>query len=77
MARREPARTFEDLIVWQKAHEFVIAGYRLSAAFPREATYGLTAQMRRAAVSVPANIAEGFTRRGQFLPSSFFLLPPE
>ena len=65
MADREPARTFEDLIVWQKAHAFVIGVYRLTAQFPREETYGLTAQIRRAAVSVPANIAEGFKRRGQ------------
>jgi four helix bundle protein len=65
VAQREPARTFEDLIVWQKAHTFVIEVYRLTAAFPREEVYGLTAQVRRAAVSVPANIAEGFKRRGR------------
>ena len=64
MTEREPARTFEDLIVWQKAHAYVIDVYRLSGRFPREETYGLTAQLRRAAVSVPANIAEGFKRRG-------------
>jgi four helix bundle protein len=60
---REPARSFEDLVVWQKAHAFVLKVYTLSRAFPREETYGLTAQLRRAAVSVPANIAEGFKRR--------------
>ena len=65
MAQREPARTFEDLIVWQKAHAFVIGVYRLTASFPREETYGFTSQLRRAAVSVPANIAEGFRRRGR------------
>ena len=64
MAQREPARKFEDLIVWQKSHAFVIGVYRLSASFPREEPYGLTAQLRRAAVSVPENIAEGFKRRG-------------
>lgn len=62
---REPARSFEDLIVWQKAHAFVLNVYKLSRGFPREETYGLTAQLRRAAVSVPANIAEGFKKRGR------------
>jgi four helix bundle protein len=62
---RPPAQSFEDLIVWQKAHSFVLNVYRLSRSFPREETYGLTAQLRRAAVSVPANIAEGFKRRGR------------
>ena len=64
MAQRDPAHTFEDLVVWQKAHAFVLQVYRVTANFPREETYGLTAQLRRAAVSVPANIAEGFKRRG-------------
>ena len=63
--KREPAKTFEDLVVWQKAHAFVLGVYRLSSDFPREEIYGLTAQLRRAAVSVPANIAEGFKRRGR------------
>ena len=63
--KRAPARTFEDLIVWQKAHAFVLAVYRLSREFPREEIYGLTSQLRRAAVSIPANIAEGFKRRGR------------
>ena len=62
---RTPARSFEDLIVWQKAHAFVLGVYRLSSDFPREEVYGLTSQLRRAAVSVPANIAEGFKRRGR------------
>ena len=51
--------------MWQKAHQFVLQVYRFSAEFPREETYGLTAQLRRAAVSIPANIAEGFRRRGK------------
>ena len=62
---RAAAQRFEDLIVWQKGHPFVLGVYRLTAEFPREETYGLTAQLRRAAVSVPANIAEGFKRRGR------------
>jgi four helix bundle protein len=59
------ATTFQDLRVWQKAHEVVLDIYRLTAAFPREELFGLTAQVRRAAVSVPANIAEGFVKRGK------------
>ena len=62
---REPAKTFRDLIVWQKAHQFVLAAYRLSENFPKPETYGLTSQLRRAAVSVPANIAEGFKKTGR------------
>ena len=62
---REPAKTFRDLIVWQKAHQFVLAAYRLSESFPKPEIYGLTSQLRRAAVSVPANIAEGFKKTGR------------
>jgi four helix bundle protein len=62
---RPAARSFRDLVVWRKAHEFVLAVYRFTAGFPRQETYGLALQMRRAAVSVPANIAEGFRRRGK------------
>ena len=61
----KPARTFRDLRAWQKAHEFVLAVYRFTGQFPRQETYGLVSQMRRAAVSVPANIAEGFRKRGK------------
>src|SRR2546430_392006 len=64
-APRAAARTFQDLVVWRKAHELVLAVYSFTAAFPKQETYGLTLQMRRAAVSVPANIAEGFRRRGK------------
>jgi len=62
---RAPARTFRDLSVWRKAHEFVLGVYRLTADFPKSETYALCIQMRRAAVSVPANIAEGFRKRGR------------
>ncbi|MGC2110130.1 MAG: four helix bundle protein [Candidatus Korobacteraceae bacterium] len=61
---RPAARSFRDLLVWRKAHEFVLAAYPFTAAFPKQETYGLALQMRRAAVSIPANIAEGFRRRG-------------
>jgi four helix bundle protein len=59
------AQTFRDLIVWQKAHEFVLSVYGMTKAFPQNELYGLTSQMRRAAVSIPANIAEGFKKRGR------------
>jgi four helix bundle protein len=62
---RSPARSFRDLRVWQKAHEFVLAVYRYSESFPEREKYGLAHQLRRAAVSIPANIAEGFGKRSQ------------
>jgi four helix bundle protein len=62
---REPAKTFEDLLVWQKAHSFVLIVYHLSTTFPKNEVYSLTSQFRRAAVSVPANIAEGFRKRNK------------
>jgi four helix bundle protein len=51
--------------VWQTAHEFVLAIYRTTDAFPRHELYGITPQLRRAAVSVPTNIAEGSKRSGR------------
>ena len=56
-------RSHRDLIVWQKAMVLVTDVYSLTKTFPREEIYGLTAQIRRAAASVPANIAEGQGRR--------------
>ena len=61
---RTAAKTFEDLVVWQKAHKFALAVYRMTQGFPRSEVYGLTSQFRRAAVSIAANIAEGFRKRG-------------
>lgn len=58
------AKNFQELVVWQKAHALVLLVYRVSEAFPRHELFALTAQLRRAAVSVPANIAEGFRKRG-------------
>lgn len=54
-----PAQSFRDLIVWQRAIQLATAVYRLTRDFPREEIYGITSQMRRAAVSIPSNIAEG------------------
>ena len=61
----QTAKSFEDLIVWQKSHKFVIAIYKLTNKFPDSEKYGLISQIRRSAVSIPANIAEGFKRRGK------------
>jgi four helix bundle protein len=56
--------SFRDLEVWQEAHRLVLMVYQVTASFPAAEQYGLSSQMRRAAVSIPANIAEGFKRRG-------------
>ena len=62
---RAPAKSFQDLIVWRKAHEFVMNVYEATRKFPKEELYGLTSQFRRAAVSIPANIAEGFRKQSK------------
>jgi len=51
--------------MWQKAHLFVLDSYKISESFPKQEMYGLTSQLRRAAVSIPANIAEGFKKSGK------------
>jgi len=58
-------RTFRDLTVWQKAHQFVLQAYQLTRSFPDDEKFGIVSQLRRAASSIPANIAEGFVRRSQ------------
>src|SRR3989344_1819370 len=66
---------YRELTVWQKSMDLVVAVYRYTQTFPESEKYGLTSQMRRAAVSVPSNIAEGGRRRGKdtvhFLKMSF------
>ena len=62
--RRPPARSFEDLMVWRKAHEFVLSVYEVTRSFPDDEKFGLVSQFRRAAVSISANIAEGFRKQG-------------
>lgn len=57
------ARNYRDLVAWQKAMDLVVAVYRASGTLPKEELYGLTSQLRKAAVSVPSNIAEGQGRR--------------
>ena len=61
----EKSKSFTDLIVWQKSHELVLMVYRITELFPKSEIFGLVSQMRRAAVSVPENIAEGYKRRGK------------
>jgi four helix bundle protein len=56
------AKSFRDLLVWQKGVQLTVLVYQLSKTFPREEIYGLTSQMRRCAVSIPSNIAEGAGR---------------
>lgn len=60
----EKSRHFTELIVWQKAHQFVLNVYILTRHFPREETYGLVSQFRRASISIGANIAEGYSKKG-------------
>ncbi len=55
-------RNFRELKVWEKGHRMTLAVYRATATFPRDELYGLTSQIRRSCVSVPANIAEGCGR---------------
>ena len=57
-------KNFRELEVWEKGHELTLAVYRATARFPNDERYGLTSQMRRSCVSVPANIAEGCGRGG-------------
>ena len=59
------AKSFEDVEIWKKSHAWVLKIYRLSADFPKHELYGLTSQLRRAAISVPANFAEGFKKNGK------------
>jgi four helix bundle protein len=59
---RLPIDSFRKLVIWQRAIQMCVAAYRITEGFPRSEQYGLTNQLRRAAVSVPSNIAEGYGR---------------
>jgi len=65
-------KSFKDLKVWQKAHELALLIYRLTTKFPNEERFGLTSQMRRAAISVPSNIEEGFQRSYKKVSINFY-----
>ena len=72
---RDPAaraKSFTEVDLWKKAHGWVLAVYGFTADFPREEMFGLTSQLRRAAVSVPANFAEGFKKRGMADKARFY-----
>ena len=58
-------KNFKTLLVWQKSHAIVLRLYKITASFPKEELYGLTSQIRRAAASIPANLAEGCGRDTQ------------
>jgi four helix bundle protein len=60
----EKTRDFTDLIAWQKAHEFALRTYSLTSRFPKDELFGISFQIRKAAVSIAANIAEGYTKTG-------------
>ena len=62
IGKEDKIRNFTDLVAWQEAHKLVLEIYKATAQFPREERYGLIDQLRRAALSITANIAEGFSR---------------
>jgi four helix bundle protein len=58
-------QSFRQLMVWQKAHQFVLEVYKYTNSFPKSELYALTVQFKRAAISVAANIAEGYKKKGR------------
>ena len=60
-----PSFSFEQVMAWQKAHQFTVLVYQMTRSFPKDELFGLTSQFRRAAVSIEANIAEGYKRLGK------------
>jgi len=69
---RQPAKSFHELEMWKKSHQFVLDTYSLTEGFPKVEIYSLTAQFKRAAISVPANIAEGFRKKSKADKHRFF-----
>ena len=63
---------FRDLIVWQKAHQFTLDVYRYTKSFPKDELFGLRSQFRRAAVSISANLAEGYPKTGKADKARFY-----
>ena len=67
-------QSFTDLIVWQKAHRFVLQIYKLTKDFPKDEKYSLIDQLRRASISITSNISEGFYRRTAIDKSHFYYM---
>jgi len=65
MDEMQKTKTFKELTMWQKAHRFVLDVYKVTEHFPKHELFGLTSQFRRAAISIPANEAEGYKRKGK------------
>jgi len=61
----DKVKSFRDIIAWEKAHDLVLLIYKVTENFPRSEEFGLKSQIRRAAVSVPSNLAEGFKRKSK------------
>jgi len=68
----EKSKSFTELIVWQKAHALALIIYEITQGFPKEEMFGITSQIRRASVSVAANIAEGYKRKSPNDKARFF-----
>ena len=68
----QKTKTFKELTMWQKAHIFVLDVYKVTEHFPKQELFGLTSQFRRAAISIPANEAEGYKRKGKQEKLRFF-----
>lgn len=69
---RTSSTRFQDVELWKKAHAWVLCVYRLTESFPKHELFGLTAQLRRAAVSIPANFVEGFGKRSRLDKARFY-----
>jgi len=65
-------KSFQDMVVWQKAHELTLDIYKMTRTFPSDERFCLVPQMRRAAVSIAANIAEGFAKKGKRDKANFY-----
>lgn len=64
-SEKRAARSFQDVNIWQKAHQWVLGIYRVTDNFPKNEQFGLTSQLRRAAISIPANFVEGFRKKSR------------
>ena len=71
--RNEKTRSFQDLDMWKLVHNWVLQIYKMTESFPKQEMFGLTSQLRRAAVSIPANIAEGYRKKGTADKARFYI----